>query len=235
MLLAIDIGNSNIVVALFSDNKLESSWRLPTHKTLDSDELFKTDTGKINKVVFASVVPDMDNVLIKTCQEKLDITPYKVTHESKLNITLDIDSPEKAGTDRILNAAAAYEKYKEDLIVDIVLKEGKFIGGMIVPGLVTAADNLFKNASKLTKIELEKPAHVIGRNTKDALNSGLYFGYLGLLESLIKRAEKETDRKLTIVLTGGLAPLFVEEFEKQTHHEPNLTLQGLNLISQWNS
>jgi len=180
-------------------------------------------------------VPSLDGNL----QNILSHYPHSViNHQSKLNLKLSVDSPEKVGIDRLVNASYAHYKYPGDIIVidlgtattiDYITHEGEFLGGVIAPGLKTSADNLFSKAEKLNSIAITKPDFLIGKDTNQCLQSGIYFGYLSLLEGLIDKFKKEFSRETTVIATGGLATLFSDS-SLIDHFEENLTLEGMKHI-----
>lgn len=273
MLLAIDVGNSNIVIGAFRTravsgaNKHKKSrdsftYRLQTCPELDlSDwqtylrqefQKCRIKLGDVSAAVISSVVPRLNEPLRNILNTGLGIqNPYFVTHKSDCHLLIDVDKPEQVGTDRLVTAAAAFEKYKTDLIVidlgtattfDCILTTAQspsrpvasYIGGIIAPGLQTSAWALFQRAAQLFEVPIVKPKTVVGRNTRACIQSGLYWAHLDMIDSLVRRIQKELGRKMTVVATGGLASLFVKESETIEYHEKDLILDGLRLVHAWN-
>jgi type III pantothenate kinase len=256
MLLTIDIGNSNIVFGGFRGSDLDQFFRVKTRKNLADPEwecfLHKQfidnniQPTNVLKAVISSVVPDKNNALINTLKTSLHINdPYIVTHNSHFHIKCPIENKETLGIDRMVNVAAAHEKYHTDLIiVDVgtattfdVIKDNVFIGGVIVPGPQTLKKSLLQNTAQLTElnIHLEKPSKIVGHNTKESIQSGLYHGYIGLIENILAKITAEQKTDFVVVFTGGAAPLFLQELSHSYLHEPHLTLDGLRLVYEWNT
>ncbi|MBU0507006.1 MAG: type III pantothenate kinase [bacterium] len=256
MLLTIDIGNSNIVFGGFMGDSLDLFFRIKTRKELSKTEWahhilkafqeHKVKPNLVDNVIIASVVPEKQAALSEIIQEHLSVSkPYIVTYKSDFHITLAIEKLQTLGIDRAVNAAAAFEKYKANLIiVDVgtattfdIVKDKTYIGGLIVPGPQTMKTALIQSASQLEKLNLhlEKPKNIIGKNTKDSIQSGLFYGYIGLIENILKNIIHEQKTDFIIVFTGGAAPLFIHEISHPCLHEPHLTLKGLKLVSDWNT
>lgn len=252
MLLAIDIGNSNIVFGIFEDaskNDLSANWRMNSDKNKSVDdyavdiiEAFlsaKIDIAKLRGVAIASVVPDL-SLKIKSAVEKFFSGKILLIDEDcqELNIEINLPNKREVGADRLINAIAGFHYFGENLIIidfgtattfDIVGENGCYEGGVITSGVNLSLKALFDAAAKLPKIEVKKQEKVIGKNTIEAMNSGIYFGYVSLIEGIVTRIEKELGKKMTKIVTGGLAELFKDELEIQ-HHAKNLTLDGLRLV-----
>lgn len=253
MLLAIDIGNTNTVIGLYEGKTLEHHWRLETKKERTGDEwgvylreLFrheKSDIGEVENVIISSVVPPMERALNEMCQRYLKCKPLYVTPNVKLNIKIVIDNPGELGADRIVNSVAAFNKHKTDLIIvdfgtattfDYVSKKGEYRGGLILPGIGISLEALLNRASKLPRIEMAKPSRVIGRNTVESMQSGIYYGYVGMVDSVTERMEKEIGRKAFVLATGGLSQMIAVDSKKIEETDELLTLEGLKLIFEWN-
>jgi type III pantothenate kinase len=252
MLLAIDIGNTNITMGLWDGHQWQHQWRLRTvhQKTVDEygielNVLLRTYSlnGAIKRVIIASVVPPLAPTFAQTSQRYLGQTAVFVHHSLDLGITIDTDNPAEVGVDRLVNAVAAHHTYPGPSIVidmgtatkfDIISSAGELCGGVIVPGLRLAADSLTQRAAQLRGVALEAPPHVIGRNTVHAIQSGLIFGYASLIEGMVERlraAHPDRKRPLRIIGTGGQIDLVRPHLALLDVVDPWLTLTGLRLIS----
>lgn len=253
MLLAIDIGNTNVVIGVFDKDKLEANWRVGTNSQITSDEyamIFKDlfnfaglEFGQIAGVIISTVVPPVLPVMTEMSKKYFHLEPMIVTHEIKTGITIRYDNPKELGADRIVNAAAAYRFYGGPLIiVDFgtattfcaVTKEGAYLGGAITPGLRISAEALFQRASKLPRFELIKPSMVIGGDTISAMQAGIIYGYAGLVDGIVRRMKKELSPGARVVATGGLSELVAPETETIDEIRPQLTLEGLRLLYEIN-
>ncbi len=246
MLLAIDIGNTNVVLGVFDGDKLTENWRVGTNSKITPDEyamIFKDLFGfagiefkQITGVIISTVVPPLLPVMIEMSRKYFRIEPMVVTHEIKTGITIKYDNPKEIGADRIVNAAAGYKIYGGPIIiVDFgtattfcaVTKGGEYLGGAITPGVKISAEALFQRASKLPRVELTKPAKVIGADTTSAMQSGIIYGYAGLVDGIVERMKKEFASDAVVVATGGLAELIAPETKTIQELKPHLTLEGL--------
>ncbi|MDA8440946.1 MAG: type III pantothenate kinase [Peptococcaceae bacterium] len=253
MLLAVDIGNSNIVMAVYQDDRLLKSWRITTDRNKTEDEyelLFEGFLQRINlayadltDVAIASVVPPVNTTLERLFRRVCNFAPLVVTAGIKTGLRLKVDDPRGLGADRIVNAVAAYELYGGPLIiVDLgtattvcaVTATGDFLGGVICPGLGISVDALSNSTAKLPFIDIVPPPRAIGKNTIDSMHSGIYFGYVGLVEGLVKRFKRELDGKGFVVATGGFAPMIGKGTNLIDKIEPNLTLEGLKFLQRKN-
>ncbi len=253
MLLAIDIGNSNIVIGIYHEKQLKHCWRLlsDVNKSVDDYavdiiELFltaKIDALKIEGCIIASVVPSLSEK-IKKAVEKFFTGKVLLVGQSnvKLNLKIALKNKNEVGADRLINAIAAYKEFGGNLIVidfgtattfDVVGAKGEYLGGAIAPGINLSLKALHDMTAKLPKIEVKKQKKVIGKNTIEAMNSGVFFGYISLVEGLTARIDKELGLKTKKITTGGLAPIFNKELEIK-HHRPNLTLDGLREVYERN-
>ncbi len=249
MLLAIDIGNTNVVLGVFENEKLVESWRIGTKTQMTSDEyamilkdlfgFIGIDFKRITGVIISSVVPPLLPVMTEMSRKYFGIDPMIVTSAMKTGITLKYDNPGEIGADRIVNAAAAYKIYGGPLIiVDFgtattfcaVTRAGEYLGGAIVPGVKISAEALFQRASKLPRVELVKPASVIGRDTVSAIQAGIIFGYAGLVDGIVERMKRELSPDAVVIATGGLAELVSPETKSVKEIKPHLTLEGLMLL-----
>lgn len=253
MLLAIDIGNTQTVVGVYKKDKLIHHWRFETKKERTADEwavylkeLFrfeKLELTAIKGAVVSNVVPPMQRALVTLCEKYIHCTPLVVGPQIKIDMPIETDNPGEVGADRIVNAVAAFHHYKTNLIVvdfgtattlDYISAEGEYQGGIIVPGVGISAEALFSRAAQLPRVELAKPKHVIGKNTVDCIQSGLYYGYSGMVDALVEKIQGELEEKATVIATGGYALLLAAESKTISHVHEFLTLEGLKLIYDWN-
>lgn len=259
MLLAIDAGNTNVVFAVFEGTAIRGHWRISTNSQRTADEyavwlislmamkgLMPAD---ITDAILSSVVPAQTYALTKLCEEHFGCEPKRVGDPRvDLGIEIKLDNPREAGADRLVNAISARASYPVPLVVidigtgttfDVVDETGAFLGGVIAPGPALSLDALHKVAAQLPKVDILRPASAIGRGTVGAMQSGMFWGYTGLIEGILKRiiAELSPDgsRKVTVIGTGGLVRLFAEESDLIHHIDGDLTLRGLRLIHERNS
>jgi len=250
MLLAIDLGNTNTVFGVYDTNdKMVMHWRLSTQKERTVDEygillrnlfaLEKIDAKKIRRVIVASVVPPLDPVLHEMVTGYFSVKPAFVTHENA-GIPILYDNPREVGADRIADAVAVVHKYGKPAIVvdfgtattfDAITADGEYRGGVIAPGIVISAEALYEHAAKLPRIEIQKPENVIGSSTIGSMQSGLFYGYVALVDGIIARMKKELGTNARVIGTGGQAPLISQETKAIEIVDPNLTLDGLLLIA----
>ena len=249
MLLAIDIGNTNVVLGVFDQERLVENWRVGTNAQITPDEyamIFKDLFGfaglefkQITGVIISTVVPPLLQVMVEMSRKYFRIEPMIVTHELKTGITIRYDNPKEVGADRIVNAAAAFKLFGGPLIiVDFgtattfcaVTRDGEYLGGAIAPGIKISAEALFQRASKLPRVELSKPLKVIGRDTISAMQAGIIYGYAGLVDGIVERMKKELSSDARVVATGGLAELVSPETRSIQEIKPQLTLEGLRLL-----
>ncbi|MDX2082872.1 MAG: type III pantothenate kinase [Rickettsiales bacterium] len=256
MLLTLDIGNTNIVIGLFSQQKIIHKWRMisDTKKTADDYavdliELFlsnKIDCLQISGSIIASVVPALTNkifeALTKFTSEKILVIGEK---NVKLDIDIKVQNKNEVGDDRLVNSIAAFDKFGSNLIVidfgtattfDVIGQKGEYLGGVIAPGINLSLKALHDMTAKLPKITVRTQKNVIGKNTIEAMNSGVYFGYISLIEGISNKIDDELQQKTTKIITGGLAEIFKDGLKNIVHHyEPDLTLEGLRIIYEQNS
>ncbi len=254
MLLAIDVGNTNITLGIFDKDRLKVTWQLATgiHRMTDEYgvlllnllECQKVSPSKITSVSLCSVVPPLVHTLQEMCQKYLNILPLVVEVGVKTGIRICVDNPREVGPDRVVNAVAAHYLYGGSVTVidlgtattfDIISKEGDYLGGAIAPGISIASESLFARTAMLPRIELIRPKQVIGRNTISAMQSGIIFGYIGLIEGMIQRIEQELGTKTKVVATGGQAYPLAKEIPAIEIVNPDLTLVGLRLIYEMNN
>ena len=254
MLLALDVGNTNTVLALYnldleSPGDLVANWRVTTQKTQTADEfgvlivsllsLHKIEPAAVTGVIISSVVPPLDSTLRRVSERYFKIKPLFVEPGIKTGMPLLIDNPAELGADRAANGVAAFERYGGPCVVvdfgtattfDVVSAKGEFLGGVIAPGLGISADALFTRAARLARVNIKKPAKAIGTNTVTNLQSGIFYGYIGLVDGILKRIVEELDSPPTVIATGGLANLIAEDSKYITRVDHLLTLDGLRLI-----
>lgn len=236
MLLVIDIGNTNIVFALFEGEAIVKSWRVVTGG--GDCKLSQDDAAKVTDVIVSSVVPSEDDKLRRYCREHFSCDPLFV--EAKhTGLTIDLDKPEDVGADRLVNAVAVLQEYSAPAIVidfgtattfDVITAKGHYAGGAIAPGVNLSLEALERAAAKLPDIEIKRPKSVIGKNTVEAMQSGIYWGYVGLIEGLIDKITDEMGTKPLVIATGGLAPLFAPSIPAIKKVDGELTLKGLRRI-----
>ncbi len=258
MLLAIDVGNTNIVLGVFDRRTLVQSWRLQTLRERTSDELgllvdglfahASIDRARIGGVIVASVVPPLTGTMASMIERYFRLKALVVDPGRNTGMPIRYENPSEVGADRIVNAIAAYDAYGSahalPLIVcdfgtattlDAVSAQGEYLGGAICPGVAISADALFQRAARLPRIEVRKPATVVGRTTVGALESGLFYGYVGMVEGLVKRMTDELGGRAICVATGGLAPVIAPETKLIDHVDPDLTLHGLRIVWERNT
>jgi len=254
MLLALDVGNTTITIGLFDGDRLRTTWRIATdHKRL-ADEYAVILLGLLNvedvqpsaitDAALVSVVPDLEPVFEAFCQRRLHVKPLVVGAGTRTGVRILYDSPRDVGSDRIADVVAACKLYGPPpliivdlgtgLVFDAVSADGDYQGGAIAPGLGIAAEALYERAAKLYPVELTRPAGAIGKNTVHAIQSGLLFGYVGLIEGMVARFKKELGGSARVIGTGGWSELFSRETEAFDVVDPDLTLQGLRLIYELN-
>lgn len=254
MLLAINANNTNTVFALWDGATLKGSWRTATEAKRTADEyvvwfdhllaLAKLSRGDIDGAVIASVVPDVNFNLVTLCKKYCNTTPLIVGDKGvKLGMKALVDRPDEVGADRIVNTVAAHDRYKGPLIVvdfgtattlDVVDEKGNYCGGVIAPGINLSLAALHAAAAKLPSIRIRRTDKVIGKDTESCMQSGIYWGYIGLVEGLVARIRAEFGAKMKTVATGGLAPLFENSTPALETVDPALNLWGLRLIYDLN-
>jgi type III pantothenate kinase len=253
MLLAVDIGNTNITIGVFDGSKMKATWRVATgvHRMPDEYAIlllgFFENQGiavsKVTDAILCSVVPPLVGVFEDMCRRYLKVSPVLVEAGVKTGVRISMDNPREVGADRIVNAVAAHKLYGGAVIVidlgtattfDAVSKEGDYLGGAIAPGIAIATEALFARTAVLPRVELTHPKKAIGRNTVAAMQSGIVFGYAGLIEGIVARIKEELGGKAKVVATGGYAELLARETPAIDEVNPDLTLIGLRLIYEMN-
>lgn len=253
MILVMDVGNTNIVLGVYGQDRLLHHWRLETdrHKTEDEFGMqvkaLLTDGGltfaSINGIIMSSVVPPIMAALERMCQKYFHIKPLIVGPGVKTGLNIKYDNPREVGADRIVNAVAAIEEYGAPLIiVDFgtattycyINEHRQYMGGAIAPGINISTEALYSRASKLPRIEIARPASVVGKNTVSAMQSGIVYGYVGQAEGIVARMKAESKQQPKVIATGGMASLIADESAVIDKVDPFLTLKGLYLIYKRN-
>ena len=253
MLLAIDTGNTHTVLGLFDGDRLTADWRIATRKGETADELGALlrslfaasglQPSSVDGVIVSSVVPDWNAVLAATARSAFGQEAVFVAPGIKTGLPILYDNPHEVGADRIVNAVAAMHRFGAPVLVldfgtattfDVVSPKGEYLGGVIAPGLGISAEALFQRAARLMRVDVKKPAHIIGRTTEQSVQSGLFHGYVALVEGVVKRLRAELGADAPVVATGGLAPVFHAELSFLTAVDPHLTLLGLRLVWEKN-
>lgn len=253
MLLAIDVGNTNIVLGVFDGEELRENWRVGTKLEMTADEhamVLKDLFGfaglafsQVTGVIISTVVPPLLPVLTEVSRKYFRLEPLSVSSEIRTGLTYGYENPGEIGADRIVNAVAAHRRYGGPLIiVDFgtattfcaVTKEAAYLGGVIVPGIRLSADALTQRAAKLPRFELARPKTVIGRDTVSAMQSGILYGYAGLVDGIVERMRAEFAADAKVVATGGLAGLVAPETRTVREVRPHLTLEGLRILFDLN-
>jgi type III pantothenate kinase len=256
MLLAIDSGNTNVVFAVYNGDRLHASWRAATNAKRTADEyavwltqlmaLGELSCGDIGATIIANVVPEALFNLIALCRRYFKSEPLIIGRpECRLGIGIDVDMPpQNVGADRIANAVAAQDRYPVPVMVvdfgtstnfDLVDRFGNYCGGVLAPGPNLSMLALEMAAAQLPRVSIERPATVVGRSTVPAMQSGVFWGYVGLIEGLVRRIRAERGEAIGVVATGGLAALFAQEIDVIDKVDPDLTLWGLRLIHRRNT
>ncbi len=255
MLLTIDSGNTNIVFALYEAGKQRGVWRRANDNRQTADEygvwllqlmaMAKLHPEDVNSAIIATVVPDTLFSLKALCRNYFKAEPLVVGDVGvELGIKAVVDTPEAVGADRLVNAVAAHEEYGGPLIIldfgtattfDVINADGDYVGGVIAPGINLSVEALHRAAAMLPKVSVTRPQTVIGKHTTPAMQSGIYWGYVGLIEGLVERIRNEYGEKLRVVATGGLAPMFEPAVDVIQEVDRNLTLRGLVSIYSRNA
>jgi len=253
MLIVFDIGNTTTGVGLFQGKKLRADWRIKSDREKTADEYGimlrnllehgKFQVQKIKGAIISSVVPPLTPVIQSACEKYFRLKPLVVGPGIKTGIPILYENPTEVGSDRIVVARAAFEKYGGPCLVvdfgtattfDVISARGEYLGGAIAPGLEISAEALYLRTARLPRIEVRRPKSAIGRTTVSSMQSGLFHGYVGLVRNIIAQISTELAARPTVVATGGLAGLVAGEIPEIAHCEPDLVLQGLRLIYEKN-
>ena len=254
MLLVIDVGNTNTVLGLYDGDKLLNHWRIRTVVNHTVDEygirmlnLYKMSgagSKPVGNIIISCVVPTMLNILEPLCEKYFNVKPLIVGPGVKTGMPIFYDNPREVGADRIVNAVAAYEKYKKELIVvdfgtattfDYISEKGEYMGGCIAPGIIISSEALFEKASKLPRVEFGRPKSIIAKDTVSSMQAGIMFGYAGLVDGIVDRMKVETKSNPYIVATGGVAKVIAPETKSIDVVDERLNLEGLRIIYIRNS
>lgn len=258
MILAIDIGNSNIVFGIYDGENLVYQFRVRSEHTKTTDEYASSilylierngiDIKNILGVVISSVVPTIGFTIDRFVRKYLGVAPMEVGAKNvKTGINIKMDNPAEVGADRIVNAAAAVDRFGAPCVIidfgtattfDVVNRLGEYIGGVICPGVMLSAEALHSNTAKLPEVSVAKPKYVVGKNTIHSMQSGIFYGYLSLINGLLDKItveEFKSEEGVNVIVTGGLGSMFFKEIKYKAVYEPSLTLYGLKIIYEKNA
>lgn len=249
MLLAVDIGNTNVVIGIYQGNVLVTSWRLATERSRMADEWWaimstlaeseKVELSTLDGAILSSVVPRLTPAFTEMLETRIARQPVVVSSRLEFGIKILIDNPAEVGADRLANTVAAHARHGGPSVVvdfgtgtnfDVVSADGDYIGGAIAPGLTLALEALTARAARLSAVELAVPERTIGRNTIDSVQSGTVLGYIGLIEGLLARISNELGTSPFVIATGGLGGVIAPHTDTINTYEPDLTLDGLRII-----
>ncbi len=253
MLLAIDVGNTNTVLGVFEGKDLRAHWRLTTNRSQTADEygilirnLFSLDgiePDGIDAMMISSVVPPLNTLLAEMAERYFHLQAIFLEPGVRTGMAVHYENPQEVGADRIANSVAAFEKYGGPSIVvdfgtaitfDAVSKKGEYLGGVIAPGIGISSEALFARAAKLPRVEIREPSRVIGTNTVASMESGLFYGAVGLVDGILDRLRREMGESTKVIVTGGQASLVASALKSKPLVDPCLTLEGLRIIYERN-
>jgi len=253
VLLAIDVGNTNTVLGCFEGGELRQQWRVETSHSRTSDEwgvtlrqlfvAFGLDPAQVDAVAISCVVPPLAQPLQRMCSRWFRVEPLFVGPGVKTGMPILYENPHEVGADRVVNAVAAYARWRTGLVVvdfgtattfDAISGRGEYLGGAICPGITISMEALFRHAARLPRVEFSRPPQVVGRNTVASMQSGLVYGYVGLVDGICERMAAELGWKPKVVATGGLASLVAGLSRTVSEVDETLTLEGLRLIYEMN-
>ncbi|MDH3258321.1 MAG: type III pantothenate kinase [Deltaproteobacteria bacterium] len=248
-LLVVDIGNTNVVMGVFTDEKLTGHWRIVTDRDKTEDEygilisqlLSRSgiNIGGIDSIVISSVVPPLTFTFEELARKYFGKEPLTVEPGIRTGIKILYDNPREVGADRIANAVGAFAKYGSACIVvdfgtattfDLISSEGDYIGGVIAPGINISAEALFKQTSKLPRVDISKPISIVGKNTVESIKAGIFYGYVSLVDGIVDKIKREFGKDLIVIATGGFAKPIAHESDSIDLVDENLTLDGLRII-----
>jgi len=249
MVLVIDVGNTNTVLGVYDGDNLAANWRIESKKQRTADEymLFVRSLMSASRLasetftgaIISSVVPPLTATFIELVRKLLSVEPLVVGPGLKTGMSILYDNPKEVGADRIVNAVAAYERFAQGLIAvdfgtattfDVISPRGEYLGGAIAPGLRIAHDALIYRASKLPRVELTAPARAVGKNTVESIQSGLFFGFVALVDGMVRRIAAELDFEAKVIATGGIAQAVTEATKTIEEVDEHLTLRGLKIL-----
>lgn len=249
LLLVIDVGNTNTVLGVYDQEGLLRHWRIQTQRGQTADEhgillgdLLKyaqIEQSRVSGAIISSVVPPMEQTWRETIENYLGYEPLVVGRTVHANMPVLYENPSEVGADRLVNAVAAWERHKKSMVIvdfgtattfDAISAEGEYLGGAIAPGVTIASEALYRAASKLPRVEIARPRNVIGSTTTDAIQSGLLYGYTGLVTGIVERMKESLDGETVVIATGGLARFIADEADIIDEVDDMLTLEGLRLI-----
>jgi type III pantothenate kinase len=251
MLLVIDVGNTNTVLGIYAGRESQGHWRLSTNRTYTADEygilirnLLSLDglpSAAIKHIMIASVVPPLNGVLEEMASKYFRLRPLFLGPGTRTGMPVRYDNPQEVGADRIANSVAAFEKYGGPCIVvdfgtaitfDVVSEKGEYLGGVIAPGLGISAEALFQRAARLPRVDIREPQSVIGTNTVASMQSGLFYGAVGLVDGILDRLSVALGKHVRMVATGGQAALVASASKHKLPVEPSITLEGLRIVHE---
>ena len=251
MLLVIDVGNTNTVLGIYVGRELRGPWRLSTSRTQTADEygilirnllaLDGMQPDSVRHMMVASVVPPLNSVIEEMAQKYFGLEPVFLGPGTRTGMAIHYDNPQEVGADRIANGVAAYEKYGGPCVIvdfgtaitfDVVSAEGEYLGGVIAPGIGIAAEALFQRAARLPRVEIREPETLIGTNTVSSMQSGLFYGAVGMVDGILDRLFAAVGKGSKIVATGGQANLVASASRYKPPVDPSLTLEGLRIIHE---